>query len=84
MIEGTACSYCGLIDVHAAWCAHEAARRDDLKLLEVIDRQLEIERKARAWDQLRGMMDPDKDRAMIALLDTLAGPGIDDQGLGKG
>lgn len=53
MIEGTACSYCGLIDVHAAWCAHEAARRDDLKLLEVIDRQLEIERKARAWDEWR-------------------------------
>lgn len=53
MIEGTACSYCGLIDVHAAWCAHEAARRDDLKLLEVIDRQLEIERKARAWGEWR-------------------------------
>ena len=39
-----------------------------------IDRQLELERKAAAWDKLVEMLDPIKDHMMLALLSELVHP----------
>ena len=57
-------------------------------LTTVIDRQLEIERKARAWDSLRHILEQAPAQItpadVLRRMDTLAGPPARDQGLGKG
>jgi hypothetical protein len=61
------CDWAGSDD-HAVWMAHHCSKPDPL--LAVIDQQLEIERKARAWDALTQLVNlAHPDDVVVARID---------------